>query len=70
MDYYSMISLIENLHILIHAKERELLQIQNNDESIDKKVQINNLVYEIDEMRKSIVYYDNVITDMSFKYKK
>ena len=64
LDYYDITQLIQNLDILISAKEKELeflKSILNSD--IATKVKIQQLQSEINEIRIQKEYYNNSIQD-------
>ena len=64
MDYYDVTQLIENLEIILSSKEKELEELQKNTSSdILTNIKINQLNYEIDELRMQLAYHHNKMTD-------
>ena len=69
LDYYDMIQLIDDIDILISAKEKELEALKTvitND--IMHNVKIQQLHAEINELRIQRTYYSNMIEDRLTQY--
>jgi len=66
MDYYDQCGLIEDLKVIISSKENELMNIQltNTTNDVNQNIRINQLFYEIQEIRTQLTYHQNVMNDM------
>ena len=59
MDYYDTTSLINNLNVIVTAKEQELFNFQlKMDDTVEQKIKFYNLFYEIQELKTQIQYYE------------
>ena len=63
MDHYVAQSVIEDLRMFVIHKEKELINLQI-DLSNDNTIKINQLTYEISELKMQIQYHENMISDI------
>ncbi len=63
MDHYVAQSVIEDLKMFVVHKEKELLDLQI-DMINDNTIKINQLTYEINELKMQIRYHENMISDI------
>ena len=64
LDYYSTMSLVEDLKIILACKEVDLMNIQLNEPNdLNQNIKKNQLFYEINELKMQLQYHENLITD-------
>ena len=63
MDHYVAQSVIEDLKMFVIHKEKELINLQV-DIINDNTIKINQLTYEISELKMQIQYHENMINDI------
>ena len=63
--YYDNKQLIEDIEIIINAKQKELQHLMEDPiQDINKSIKINQLQYEISELTMQKQFHENYIADM------